>query len=138
MRVLRVPADGLASSVMQIAPEAGLTSQGTRLVLEVLAAQGIVTVKGSARTELFELAAVHPIRSAVVSLFAVEQAGWEASVAQLRELLGARVGVQAAWLYGSVARSEDKSSSHIDLALLVLSPNVGEKFAKISCQWKTN
>ena len=127
VRVLRVPADGLASSVMQIAPEAGLTSQGTRLVLEVLAAQGIVTVKGSARTELFELAAVHPIRSAVVSLFAVEQAGWEASVAQLRELLGARVGVQAAWLYGSVARGEDKSSSDIDLALLVLSPDVGDK-----------
>jgi predicted nucleotidyltransferase len=127
VRVLRVLADGLASSATQVAAAAGLTPQGARLVLDVLSAQGIVTAKGSARTQLFELAAVHPFRHPVLELFAVERAVWEDLVARLRERFKKRTGVQAAWLYGSVARGEDTPASDIDVALLVSSPNVGDK-----------
>jgi predicted nucleotidyltransferase len=127
VRVLRVLADGLSSSATQIASAAGLTPQGARLVLDALAAQGIVTVKGSARTQLFELATVHPFRHPILELFKAESAVWENLVAGLRERLNKRAGVQAAWLYGSVARGEDTPASDIDLALLVSSPDVGDK-----------
>ena len=127
VRVLRVLADGLASSATQIASAAGLTPQGARLVLDVLAAQGIVAIKGSARTQLFELAAVHPFRHPIFELFKAERAVWEDLVARLRERLKKRVGVQAAWLYGSVARGEDTPASDVDVALLVSSPDVGDK-----------
>ena len=127
VRVLRVLADGLATSVTQIASAAGLTPQGARLVLDGLAAQGIVTAQGSARTQLFGLADVHPFRHPLLDLFKVERAVWEDLVARLRERFKRRAGVQAAWLYGSVARGEDTPASDIDLALLVSSPGVGDK-----------
>jgi predicted nucleotidyltransferase len=127
VRVLRVLADGLASSATQIASAAGLTPQGARLVLDVLAAQGIVTVKGSARTQLFELASVHPFRHPMLELFQAERAVWEDLVGRLRERLKKRAGVQAAWLYGSVARGEDTPASDIDVALLVSSSAVSDK-----------
>jgi predicted nucleotidyltransferase len=127
VRVLRVLADGLASSASQIASAAGLTPQGARLVLDVLAAQGIVAVKGSARTQLFELAAVHPFRQPILALFQAERAAWEDLVARLRERFTKRAGVQAAWLYGSVARGEDTLASDVDVALLVTSPDVSDQ-----------
>jgi predicted nucleotidyltransferase len=126
VRVLRVLADGLASSATQVALAAGLTPQGARLVLDVLAAQGVAIAKGSSRTQLFELASVHPFRQAL-ELFKAERAVWEDLVARLRERLDKRAGVRAAWLYGSVARGEDTPASDIDLALLVSSPAVSEK-----------
>ena len=125
--VLRVLADGLASSAPQIASAAGLTPQGARLVLDVLAAQRIVVAKGSARTRLFELASLHPFRHPLLHLFKAESAAWEDLVARLREQLKQRAGVRAAWLYGSVARSEDTPASDIDVALLVSSPDVSDK-----------
>lgn len=127
VRVLRVLADGLASSATQIASASGLTPQGARLVLDVLAAQGIVTAKGSARTQLFELAAVHPFRHPILKLFKAESDVWEDLVARLCERLKKRAGVQAGWLYGSVARGEDTLGSDIDVALLVSSADVGDK-----------
>lgn len=127
VRVLRALSDGVASSATQIAAAAGLTPQGARLVLDALAALGIVTVKGAARTQLFELAAIHPFRHAIVELFEAERVVWEGLVARLRERLKKRAGVQAAWLYGSVARGEDTPASDIDVALLVSAPNVGDR-----------
>ena len=127
VRVLRALSDEVAASATQIASSAGLTPQGARLVLDVLGALGIVTVKGSARTQLFELAAVHPFRRPILELFQTERAIWEDLVARLRERLKKRAGVQAAWLYGSVARAEDTPASDIDVALLVSAPDVGDK-----------
>ena len=125
--MLRALSDEVASSATQVASSAGLTPQGARLVLDVLAALGIVAVKGSARTQLFELAAVHPLRQPILELFQAERAIWEDLVARLRERLKKHADVQAAWLYGSVARAEDAPASDIDVALLVSAPNVGDK-----------
>jgi predicted nucleotidyltransferase len=127
VRVLRFLADGLASSATQIASASGLTPQGARLVLEGLSAQGIVAAKGSARTQLFELASVHPFRQPILELFLAERAVWEDLVARLRERLREHANIQAAWLYGSVARSEDTPGSDIDIALLISTPDVGDK-----------
>jgi predicted nucleotidyltransferase len=127
VRVLRVLTDELASSATQIGSAAGLTPQGARLVLDVLTAQGIVTVKGSARTQLFEFAAVHPFRHPILELFKAERTAWDDMVARLRERLKKRVDVKVAWLYGSVARGEDTPASDIDLALLVSSTDVADE-----------
>jgi predicted nucleotidyltransferase len=127
VRVLRVLADGATSSATQIAAAAGLTPQGARLVLDVLQELGIVSAQGSARTQLFSLADVHPFKHAILELFNAERAAWENVVGHLRQRLKKRTGVQAAWLYGSVARGEDTPVSDIDLALLVSSHGVGDK-----------
>ena len=86
-----------------------------------------MTVKGSARTQLFEFAAVHPLRNPILELFKAERTAWEDMVARLRERLKKRVDVKAAWLYGSVARGEDTPASDIDLALLVSSTDVADQ-----------
>lgn len=127
VRVLRVLSDEVASSATQIASAAGLTPQGVRLVLDALVSLGIVTAMGSARTQLFELTAIHPFRQPIVGLFQAERAIWEDLVTRLSERLKKRAGVQAAWLYGSVARAEDTPSSDIDIALLVSASDVGDK-----------
>lgn len=126
VRVLRVLGDGLSSSTTQIASAAGLTPQGARLVLDVLTAQGVVTVKGSARTQLFELAAVHPYRHAILERLKAESSAWEDVVIRLRDRLNLRPGAKTAWLYGSVARGDDTPASDIDLALLVSTHTVGD------------
>lgn len=126
VRVLRVLGDGLSSSTTQIASAAGLTPQGARLVLDVLTAQGVVTVKGSARTQLFELAPVHPYRHAILERLKAESSAWEDVVIRLRDRLNLRPGAKTAWLYGSVARGDDTPASDIDLALLVSSHTVGD------------
>lgn len=127
VRVLRALSDGLPSSATQVASAAGLTPQGARNVLDVLTSQGVVSVQGTARAQLYVLAAVHPFGRAVLELFNSERESWEHLVVGIRDRLKRRAGVQAAWLYGSVARGEDTPASDIDLALLVSSPSVADK-----------
>jgi len=57
--------------------------------------------------------------SAVASLFTAERAQWESFLASLREVLGKQPNVAAAWLYGSVARGDDKPESDVDIAVLL-------------------
>jgi len=126
VRVLRALSDGLPDSATQIAKSAGLSPQGTRQVLDVLVSQGVVTSNGSARTRLFELAGNHAFHQPMLELFKAERDSWEALVAGLRDQLSGRSDVEAAWLYGSVARGEDTPASDIDVALLVTRPEVGD------------
>jgi predicted nucleotidyltransferase len=102
----------------QLARDAGLTPQGVRLVLDELVGQGVVSAFGQGRTRLYALDAAHPLVPGLKALFAAERARWERLLARLRELLGAAEDVEAAWLYGSVARGEDGPASDIDLALV--------------------
>ena len=64
VRVLRALAsDRVPQSAPQLAAAAGLTPQGTRGVLDVLARQRLVKIHGSGRTQLYELNAAHPLAS---------------------------------------------------------------------------
>ncbi|MBK8106738.1 MAG: hypothetical protein IPK42_14620 [Betaproteobacteria bacterium] len=79
VRVLRALAsDRVPQSAPQLAAAAGLTPQGTRGVLDVLARQRLVKIHGSGRTQLYELNAAHPLASSLAALFHDEQGRWDA------------------------------------------------------------
>jgi predicted nucleotidyltransferase len=128
VRVLRALAhDRAPQSAPQLAAAAGLTPQGTRGVLDVLARQRLVKAHGSGRTQLYELNAAHPLASSLAALFHDEQGRWDALVASFRDVLDRQGGVSAAWLYGSVARGDDAPGSDVDIALVVRSQAVADQ-----------
>lgn len=122
LRVLLLHGGALSST--QLAAQAGLTPQGARNVLEDLGLQGAVEVLGSGRTRLFRVRPEHPMTAAVASLFAAERAQWEGFLSSLREALAKQRDVVGAWLYGSVARGQDRPESDVDIAVLLESGQV--------------
>lgn len=120
VRVLRaLSAYAAPLSAAQLARDAGLTPQGVRLVLDELVGQGAVASLGQGRSRLYSVDPAHPLASVLKALFAAERARWEGLLSRLRDALSAFEQVDAAWLYGSVARGEDGPASDIDLALVV-------------------
>lgn len=119
MRALRALCSYAAPlSAAQLAREAGLTPQGIRLVLDDLVGQGVVTAHGQGRSRLYSIDVAHPLAPALSALFAAEHARWERLLTRLRDVLSAFEMLDAAWLYGSVARGEDGPASDVDLALV--------------------
>jgi predicted nucleotidyltransferase len=128
VRVLRVLAtDSAPQSAPQLATHAGLTPQGARGVLDVLARQRLVKVHGSGRTQLYDIDMAHPLAQSLAALFQAEQKRWDVLMASIRQVLESHKGVTAAWLYGSVARAEDEAESDMDLALLVKAQTVADE-----------
>ncbi|MEB2318123.1 MAG: nucleotidyltransferase domain-containing protein [Pseudomonadota bacterium] len=129
VRVLRaIAADPSPQSVPQLAAVAGLTPQGTRLVLDAFARQRLVLAHGTGRAKLYALNSSHPFAGAIVALFENERRRWDALLESVRQIL-IRHGeaVSAAWLYGSVARGEDLPGSDLDIAVLVRSQAVADR-----------
>ena len=120
IRVARaLMAYGAPLGAAQLAGDAGMTPQGTRLVLDGLVSQGLVRVLGQPRSQLFSVVATHPFAAALRTLFEAERARWEGLQEALRECLAAQREVRSAWLYGSVARGEDAPHSDVDIALVL-------------------
>ena len=129
VRVLRVLAtDPAGHSAPHLARTAGLSPQGTRLVLKTLSQQQLVTVRGSGRSQLYFLNEASPLAQAVSGLFQSEQQRWDTLLARIRAML-AKHGphLMAAWVYGSVARGEDTAQSDVDVALLVSDQAAAER-----------
>lgn len=126
VRVLRaLVADRAPQSAPELARRAGLSPKGARQVLEALVGQQLVLLHGSGRAQVYALSTSHPFSGAIAALFEAEALRWERLMTQLRGALSARgTDVQAAWLYGSVARGEDTPQSDLDIALLVASAAV--------------
>ncbi|MBI5334754.1 MAG: nucleotidyltransferase domain-containing protein [Burkholderiales bacterium] len=129
VRVLRVLAQAQApQSVPQLAQASGLTPPGVRLVLDALARQHLAVAHGAGRAQLHELNRAHPLAGALAALFGEEQQRWDALLDAIRQALAAHgAAVQAAWLYGSVARAQDSPGSDVDIAALVSSPAVADR-----------
>ena len=129
VRVLRALVnDALPQSAPHLARQAGLSPQGTRLVLDALARQQLVKVHGSGRAQLHTLNPAHSFAAALGALFQQERERWEHLLARIRERLARpEDGVDAAWLYGSVARGDDTARSDLDLAILVSSHELADR-----------
>ncbi|MGE0796747.1 MAG: nucleotidyltransferase domain-containing protein [Lautropia sp.] len=120
VRVLRaLTSYGAPLSVTQIATDCGLSPRGTRFVLDSLVSQGMVRALGQARSQLYSIVQQHPLADAVTALFQQERGRWEDGMDALREAFKSRRDVRSAWLYGSVARGEDKPHSDVDLVVVV-------------------
>lgn len=110
---------GAPLSVAQLAADGGLSTRGTRFVLESLVSQGMVSALGQARSQLYTLAQQHPLAGAVQALFQSERTRWDDLQQALRQALMSWPEVSSAWLYGSVARGEDGPRSDVDILLLM-------------------
>ena len=120
VRVLRaLIAHGGPLSVAQLARESTLSLKGVRLALGSLASQQLVKTLGQPRSQLYTVDPQHPLSPALKELFAREQSRWEGLMQALRDVLQPLPAVEAAWLYGSVARGEDASRSDVDIAIVV-------------------
>ena len=120
VRVLRsLMAHGAPLGVAQLAADSGLTTRGTRLVLDSLVSQGIVGVLGQPRSQVFTVVTQHPMAPTLEVLFERERARWEALQESLRERMASQKDIRSAWLYGSVARGQDGPQSDVDVAVLV-------------------
>jgi predicted nucleotidyltransferase len=80
---------------------------------------GVVSVAGTGRVRLYSMAAEHPLREILDALFETEERRFGAILEAIREA-ARRCGprVVAVWLYGSVARGEDRSGSDVDVAMV--------------------
>ncbi|GLR45600.1 hypothetical protein GCM10007880_61180 [Mesorhizobium amorphae] len=109
---------GLLSSPL-LADRSGLARASVWSALGTLEGIGIVSSEGTGRARLYRFNDRHPLAAALEALF--EQEGLRYS--HIRDVIAdvvsaVRPNVLAAWIYGSVARGEDRPDSDLDIAVV--------------------
>lgn len=105
--------------------QTGLAQSSVREALMGLEALGIVRALGQGRVRLYRIERAHPLAAPLEALFQAEEERYQAILEAIRS--AAREfgdDVLAAWLYGSVARSEDGPASDIDVAVVIKADEV--------------
>ena len=126
VRVLRVLGRAPAPvGVSQLAAEAGLTPQGTRMVLAALAAHRLVQTFGAGRARLYAIEPSHPLAAALAELFRQEAVRWERLLQALRALMNRHKVVKAAWCRGRAPSQSDEAPDAIDLVVVIASSAPG-------------
>ena len=117
-RVLTSHERGLA--IPDLARRARLALPSTREAVRRLAEAGFVDVIGAGRSSICAVRPEHPMAAPVAAIFAAERAQADALLDGLRAAAASQCPSPVAlWLYGSVARGEDRPTSDIDLAFVV-------------------
>lgn len=128
-RVLRVLAQhGGELSAPMLAQRSRLTRPSVLAALDHLAALGFVDSIGSVRQRLHRIDNRHPLAPAISALFAAEADRFD-RIIEAVQAAATESGVAAAWLYGSVARGEDRPGSDIDIAIVASTDLATEKMA---------
>lgn len=87
--------------------------------LATLAGIGIISSEGTGRARLYRLNDRHPLATSLEALFEQEALRYFNIRAVVTEVVSAvRPNVVAAWIYGSVARGEDRPDSDLDIAVV--------------------
>ena len=129
VRVLRALAQhGGELSAPMLAERSRLTRPSVLAALDHLAALGLVESVGSVRQRLHRIDQGHPLAPSLSALFAAEAGRFDAIFEAVRAAAG-EAGVAAAWLYGSVARGDDRPDSDLDLAMVASADLNAEKTA---------
>ena len=119
VRIMRaLLAHGSYLSAPRVADDTHMAVNGVRDVLADLEMAGVVESTGSARARLVRAIPNHPIVAALGALFEAERARFRDILAALKEV-SADSRISAAWLFGSVARTEDRVDSDWDVAMVV-------------------
>jgi predicted nucleotidyltransferase len=123
VRVLRVLTEhGGALGATMIATRARVARQSAWNAIARLSELGIIESFGEPVGTLFRLSPEHPLAPALRALFQTETERVERLFDAIRKAARAmKPAPIAVWLYGSVARGDDRADSDIDLA--ILSPN---------------
>lgn len=97
----------------------GLSTRAVQLSLRALEEMGVIRSLGSGRTRLYRRRHSHPLLQTLVDLFRQEENRFDSIVGKVREAAEAcRPQLLAAWIYGSVARRQDRPDSDLDIALV--------------------
>lgn len=96
-----------------------LTLPSVLNAISTLVEFGILDEVGSGRSRLFSMNRISPFNISIVSLFDAEESRFKGVTEAVREC-AASLGnkVIAAWIYGSVARGEDRAESDLDVLLI--------------------
>ncbi|GIK96234.1 MAG: hypothetical protein BroJett029_04430 [Alphaproteobacteria bacterium] len=131
VRVLRELArHGGELSATTLAQRCTLTKPSVLASLEHLTKLGYVEPLGTQRQRLYRVDAKHPLTGVISDLFSAEDQRFHSIVEAVRTA-AIDAGATAAWLYGSVARREDRPDSDVDV-VLVASGDVGAAKEKMS------
>lgn len=120
VRVLReLTAEAAPLAVTALAARTALNEQTVRNTVADLSQAGVVKVLGEGRSRLYQADVGHPLYLALASLFQAEAERFETIRAALA---GAARNVTpqplAAWIYGRVARNEDRPQADVEVALV--------------------
>jgi hypothetical protein len=121
VRVLRELAlHGGELTTGSLARRTGITVQAVRSTLRDLLPTRLLTVLGQGRSSSYMLDAGHPVARMLIDLFGAEDARVKALYASVAGAAGRVTPHPAAvWMYGSVARGEDRPGGDLDLLLVV-------------------
>jgi predicted nucleotidyltransferase len=105
-------------SAPSLVKRTGLAKASVRQALGILQAMKLVDAIGSDRARLFRVRREHPLATALDTLFREEEKRFEAVLEAVRMAAERCDGLVAAWLYGSVARGQDREASDVDIAVV--------------------
>ncbi len=120
VRVLReLTLEGEPLAVTELAARTSLTNQAVRNTVAELAEAGVVKALGAGRSRLYQADVSHPLYVALGSLFHAEAERFDtvrsALVSAAENLTPQPL---AAWIYGGVARGEDRAHADVEVALV--------------------
>uniref|UniRef100_UPI003F496550 nucleotidyltransferase domain-containing protein n=1 Tax=Ensifer adhaerens TaxID=106592 RepID=UPI003F496550 len=117
VRVMRELArHGGQLSATDLMIRASVTYPSVTKALNALTEFSVVTEAGSRRSRVYSLDIESPFHSAISHLFEAEEIRFDESIRAVKECAESfGTDVFAAWIYGSVARSEDKAGSDFDI-----------------------
>ncbi|MER8709030.1 nucleotidyltransferase domain-containing protein [Mesorhizobium sp. M1088] len=122
---------GLLSSPL-LAARSGLARASVWSALATLEGIGIVSSEGTGRARLYRLNDRHPLATSLETLFEQEALRYSNIRAVVTEAVSAvRPNVLAAWIYGSVARGEDRPDSDLDIAVVTPSEKLESALQEI-------
>ncbi len=102
----------------ELAGRARVTVQHVRLVLAELVGLGVVEALGPGRYRSYRIRPEHPLYGALRGLFEAERRRFEEVLAAIGEAAQAlEPAPRGVWVYGSVARGQDRMGSDLDVAL---------------------
>ena len=126
VRVLReLLADDRPLSVRSLSERTGLSAQAIRNTLATLVTGGLVEELGRGRGRLYRVQVNHPLYLPLGALFQAEAERFDTILHGLATALShLRPAPLAAWVYGSVARGEDRPDSTVEVAVVAADEEV--------------
>lgn len=120
VRVLRALArHGGLLSATDVSHRAALSKSSTRLGLLSLEESGVVVEEGTGYSRLYRLNDEHYLSGQIRGLFAAEDRRFADIFEAVKDSAASKTPlVKSLWLYGSVARGEDRLGSDLDVAVV--------------------
>lgn len=122
IRVIReLSRHGGQLTAANLATRTGLTKTSVIAALRDLESLRLAEAAGSGQVVVHRLSQTHPLSEAITHLFEAEEERVSRIYASMTECVRtvAKADVIAIWVYGSVARGEDKPESDVDVAVVL-------------------